>query len=167
MERKRYGERAREFGRFIRERRESRGLEQQELAKKVEMSAPYLSMIESGTAPPPSVMKIHALADALREDRYYLIVLAGRLEGDIKSAIQNRPKEMMALVRVGRVLVTEDLRELLCFADTLLQDAKQHGRLAEIEDLESALKQAYNTVRDVFGDLYDEPLEPLDERPRR
>ena len=165
MERKHYNERAREFGRFIRERRESRGLEQQELAKKADMSAPYLSMVERGKVPPPSVPKIHALADALRAERYYLIVLAGRLEGDIKSAILNRPREMMALVRVARVLAGEDLRNLIEVADGFLSDAKENGRLAEIEDLEFALEDAYHSVRDVFGDRDDDPLEPLDERP--
>lgn len=66
------------LGRFIRERRERAELSMRELAKRADISNPYLSQIERGLHE-PSVRVITAIATALNESAEALLRSAGML----------------------------------------------------------------------------------------
>ena len=61
------------FGAEVRKLREAKGIALRELARRVNMSAPYLSQIERGIHPAPSASKIKSLARSLRVDRAELL----------------------------------------------------------------------------------------------
>jgi transcriptional regulator with XRE-family HTH domain len=75
------------FGQYLRELRRSRGLTQKELAEKAGVSFPYLSKIENHKDQPPSEEVCIRLAEALNEDKYIMIVRAGKVPTDFQKVI--------------------------------------------------------------------------------
>ena len=84
------------LGRFIKERRERAELSMRELAKRADISNPYLSQIERGLHE-PSVRVINSIANALNESAEALLRNAGMLgepptpddSADVVEAIHN------------------------------------------------------------------------------
>ena len=66
---------ARSFGQVIRERRRKLDLTQQDLAQRIEISMPYVALLETG-ARHPSDKVVHKLAAALALDPRELFFLA-------------------------------------------------------------------------------------------
>ncbi len=81
---------AQNFGASLRQLRIQAGLNQRELADRINVDFSYLSKIESGVAPPPSEKVISQLAEALNTDKDELTILAGRIPPDIAQILQNR-----------------------------------------------------------------------------
>lgn len=90
------------LGGRIKRVRQARGLGLRETAKKLDISATYLSRIETNQeASPPAEKVIRALADLLEDDFDELMRLAGRVPEDVEEAIKADPT-MPALLRVAR-----------------------------------------------------------------
>ncbi len=66
------------FGARLKELRTRVGLIQRELAESVDIDATYLSKIENGVMPPPTVKVITRLAEALETEKDEVIQLAGK-----------------------------------------------------------------------------------------
>lgn len=100
------------FGSRLRTLRTRKGLGLRELAKKANISAAFLSKIESGKEKPPAEEKLHALAKALNYDSDVLMAEAGRLPADIIKVIQKCPQEYLALLRELRNLSAREVRQV-------------------------------------------------------
>lgn len=93
-----------DFGRFIRDRRESLAAHDpafslRKVAQRIEVEPSYLSKVERGEQPPPSEVKIVALARELDVNADVLLGLAGRVSSDLKDAIVRRPQLFAELIR--------------------------------------------------------------------
>lgn len=98
---------ARSFGPYVRQKRlallrddPDYSLRRVALAAGLEPS--FLSKIERGVTPPPSELKIKALAEVLREDPDVLLALAGKISADLQEAIRKRPRLLAELIREAR-----------------------------------------------------------------
>jgi transcriptional regulator with XRE-family HTH domain len=76
------------FGRRLRELRKERFLNQKQLAVMVGLDFTYLSKIETGTMPPPTVETIRKLAEALHVPPDELILLAGKFPEDLRAVAE-------------------------------------------------------------------------------
>lgn len=92
------------FGEHIRKRREElrsndKSYSLRQVAKRVGIEPSLLSRIERGNSTAISEEKIIALADALEEDRDFLLALSGKISSDVQSVIRKRPKLFAQLIR--------------------------------------------------------------------
>ena len=92
------------FGQRVRGRREAlRSLDPQfglrRIAAGIEVEPSYLSKVERGPVPPPSQTTIVRLEQALALDRDELLALAGKISGDVRQTILERPQLLAGLVR--------------------------------------------------------------------
>lgn len=79
------------FGSIIKDARKHSGLNQRELAEKIEIDYGYLSKIERGLVPPPSEKVILKLAEILSLDADTLFVSASRPPSDLDEVITDAP----------------------------------------------------------------------------
>jgi transcriptional regulator with XRE-family HTH domain len=100
-----------DFGDRLRELRHQKGLNQRELADKVDIDFTYLSKIETGKMSPPSQDTIRKLAEVLDADLDELLVLAGRVPDDVKEVV-TQSREHPAFLREIKDLGEEELEEL-------------------------------------------------------
>lgn len=84
--RMRTDQRAVEFGKVVRDLRESAGWSQRMFADKVGFSRTYLNHIEQGILGPPAREKVHAIAKQLETPSYDLLSRAGYLDQDLEEA---------------------------------------------------------------------------------
>ena len=97
----------RSFGAYVRQKRlallqEDTSYSLRRVALAVGLEPSFLSKIERGVAPPPSELKIKALAGALGEDPDVLLALAGKISTDLHDAIRRRPQLLAELIREVR-----------------------------------------------------------------
>jgi len=104
--------RPRSFGETLRGLRQARGIGLRELARRLGISATYLSQIESDACPTPIEERVMAMAQALEQDPDELLALAGRVASDVDAIIRARPRAMATFLRTARGLSEEDLRRL-------------------------------------------------------
>lgn len=100
---------AREFGDFIRARREAlRERDEQysvrQVAQRIGVEPSFLSKVERGEVAPPSEAKIVALARELKQDSDVLLALAGKVSSDLQAAIRRRPELFGSLIRELRTM---------------------------------------------------------------
>ncbi len=97
---------ARTFGDLIRELRlkhpEHRSL--RDFARKVRLSAAYLSRIENGKESPPSEAVIEKIAEALGVDKYELLSAAGKVPNEFIEAFSQNPRRVASFMRRAREL---------------------------------------------------------------
>lgn len=80
------------FGTYIRKRRQEKNLGLREAAGKLEITASYLSRLESGDEPnPPSAQVIERIAKLLDDDMKHLMMLAGRIEKELSQYVASTP----------------------------------------------------------------------------
>jgi len=91
---------AQEFGTRLRELRKHSGLTLRGLADMVNIDFTYLSKIESGAMPPPSIKVISQLAEALNTDKDGLVILAGKIPSDIVQILKD--EDTLKSLRAGR-----------------------------------------------------------------
>jgi transcriptional regulator with XRE-family HTH domain len=70
-----------------------------EFAKKVGLSAAYLSRIENEKEPPPSETVVERLADALGTDKYELLGYAGKVPTEFLETFKRNPKGLASFMR--------------------------------------------------------------------
>lgn len=95
------------FGKFIRKLREARrktdpSFSLRQFAEKVEISATFLSKVETGEFDPPAADKIKRMADLLEVDADELLALAGRFDPELGEIILDQPKAIADLLRAAR-----------------------------------------------------------------
>lgn len=103
------------LGREVRALREARGLGLREVARKLELSASYLSQLETGQLKtPPAAEVLRALAKLHEVDADRLLLLAGRLPDDVKQLLLADPGLTRFLRAAGEQgLSGQDLLTLL------------------------------------------------------
>ena len=94
----------REFGEYIRSRREKRKAADRtyslrQVAARIGVEPSFLSKVERGDEPPPSEEKIVALAGELGEDPDVLLAMAGRISTDLQRIICRRPALFAQVLR--------------------------------------------------------------------
>ena len=97
---------SRQFGDYVRRRREALQQEQPEesfslrqVAGRVGVEPSYLSKVERGEQPPPSEETVAKLAAVLGEDPDVLLAMAGKVSGELLRIIRQRPKLFADLLR--------------------------------------------------------------------
>ncbi len=70
-----------------------------EFARKVGLSAAYLSRIENEKEPPPSETVVERLAEALGADKYELFSSAGKVPAEFLEAFKKNPKGVASFMR--------------------------------------------------------------------
>ena len=94
----------REFGTYVRERREKlrqtdNSFSVRQVAGRIGVEPSFLSKVERGEVAPPSEAKIVLLAGVLQEDPDVLLALAGKVSSDLQAAIRKRPELFANLIR--------------------------------------------------------------------
>ena len=92
------------FGIYARQLREqhretNRRYSVRQTAQRIGMQPAYLSKVERGDASPPSEALIRRLAVDLGEDADFLLALAGKIAGDVREIIIQRPILFAELIR--------------------------------------------------------------------
>jgi transcriptional regulator with XRE-family HTH domain len=102
-----------EFGAFIRKEREARDISLRKMAKKIGVSATYLSQVELDRFPPPTEDRVKAIAKIIDCNPDYLLAKAGRISTDISDIIKRRPIELSMLIRAAKYLSNDDIAQLI------------------------------------------------------
>ena len=79
------------FGQTLRVLRTTAGLSLRELARQIEVSAAYLSQVETGKVPPPLPRRIRAIESSLGVPEGYLLSSTHRLDTSISGLLHDAP----------------------------------------------------------------------------
>lgn len=104
-----------QFGRRVRELRESRGLTQRELAERVKVSVSYISKVENERlhfGDYPSEKFIHKLASELDADKDELLLLTDRVPPSLRRRIRERPEAFQQFADLDDAHMDELLSKL-------------------------------------------------------
>ena len=93
-----------EFGDYIRKQREKlkktdSSFSVRQVAARIGVEPSFLSKVERNIEPPPSEVKINAIAEDLGEDADVLLAMAGKVSSDLKQIICKRPALFGQLIR--------------------------------------------------------------------
>ena len=104
------------YARQIRERRReaNKRYSIRQTAQRVGIQPAYLSKVERGDASPPSETMIRRLALDLEEDPDFLLALAGKIAGDVREVIIQRPILFAELIRSLNHTPDDELANLVC-----------------------------------------------------
>ena len=94
-----------QFGDKVRRLRVARGLTQQAVADRMNVSVSYISKVENGKltfGDYPSEKFIHKLADELQADEDELLLLADKVPAAIRRKIRQRPELFRKLAKLDR-----------------------------------------------------------------
>jgi len=91
------------FGRTLRVLRTSAGVSLRELARRIGLSAAYLSNVERGLAPPPTEQRIRQLEKALGVPSGDLLCASGRVDGALGDYLAETP-EACDFLRLARTV---------------------------------------------------------------
>ncbi len=100
------------FGAYVRQERESREIGLREMAKKIGVSATYLSKIERDEFSPPAEDKVRKIAEFFDLDVDELLALAGKVSSDLSELIRANPRELAALLRTTKGMTADDVARL-------------------------------------------------------
>ena len=90
---------AEQFAKHLRAARERSGLTLRECARRAHISAPWLSVLESGKATPPSEEVCVRLAQVLNESPLEMCRVAGRLPLQLQTQVLSDPGWFRVLMR--------------------------------------------------------------------
>jgi len=79
------------FGQTLRVLRTTAGLSLRELARQIDVSAAYLSQVETGKVPPPQPSRIQAIETSLGVPEGYLLSSTDRLDSTISGLLHDAP----------------------------------------------------------------------------
>jgi len=89
-----------EFGKFLKEQRELKGLSAREFAKVVGVSASYICQIEGGKATSfPSEKVLVKISDIFRMDKDILLAMTGKVSSDVLDIIKSDPVRFAGMIR--------------------------------------------------------------------
>src|SRR5437879_2629010 len=80
------------FGKRVRQRRKELGIGLREMARRVDISASYLSQLERGLVAPPSEKKVRAIAEVLGENANVLFELTRRIPASVVAIFRLQPE---------------------------------------------------------------------------
>jgi transcriptional regulator with XRE-family HTH domain len=100
------------FGATIRELREEKRIGLRQFARRIGVSATYLSKIEREEMPPPAEDRVKEIARLLEQDADELLALAGKVASDLNEIIRSHPREMASLLRTARGWSGQELERL-------------------------------------------------------
>jgi transcriptional regulator with XRE-family HTH domain len=100
------------FGAFIRRKREENEIGLREMARKLDVSAAYLSKIERDEIPPPTEERVKAIAEIIDCDVDDLLARAGRVASELSDIIKRHPVELGALLRITRGMSRDKIKWL-------------------------------------------------------
>lgn len=107
------------FGKRIRQLREEKrrsnpAFSLRKFAEAVEISATYLSKIETGEFDPPGPERIKKMAELLGVDGDELLALAGKVDPELKEIIREQPKAIADFLRTAseKGLTAEQIEKL-------------------------------------------------------
>ncbi len=136
---------ARSFGQVIRERRRKLDLTQQDLAQRIEISMPYVALLETG-ARHPSDKVVRKLAAALALDPRELFFLANP---ETKALISQEQKTIEASAWDG-FAKDESLRKVHNITDQEMQTLSRVALMGEVRSSRDFLF-ILNTIRQAIG----------------
>lgn len=87
-----------DFGQSLRVFRQAAGLSLRELARRIGVSASYLSLVENGKSSPPSGIRLAQIAEILDLSPSVMMQLTGRVDPEIAAFLQEKP-EAWELIR--------------------------------------------------------------------
>ena len=102
-----------DFGYILKAMRIEAGIGLRELARSIEISPSYLSMIEHGQQPPPTAERIAQIEQVLDVPRGYLLSVTRGLDPDLTSFIQDVPEiaDFLGMAK-AKEMESEDFMEL-------------------------------------------------------
>jgi transcriptional regulator with XRE-family HTH domain len=105
------------FGRLIRERREEKKrtdpkFSLRRFAEAVDLSATFISKMETGEYSPPSPENIKKMAELLDLDADELLALAGKVDPELNEIIREQPRALPDFLRTVRGMSEEELKKL-------------------------------------------------------
>jgi transcriptional regulator with XRE-family HTH domain len=133
------------FGQVIRERRRKLDLTQQELARRIETSVPYIALLETG-ARHPSDKVVRKLAQALALNPRELFFLAN----PETKALMSQEQKTTETSAWDAFVKDESLRNLHDITDQEMQTLSQVALMGEVRSSRDFLF-ILNTVRQAFG----------------
>jgi transcriptional regulator with XRE-family HTH domain len=105
-----------EFGQYVKEQRQQKGLGLRQVARAAQMSPTYLSQIERGEQRWPTEEILINLANALAHSQSDLMSRAGRLSADILELLKTNPQLYAEFLEETRGLTTEELSQAVRFS---------------------------------------------------
>ena len=99
-------------GAFIRREREAKGLKLREMARQIDVSATFLSKVETENWKPgeDNLRKIANILDCNADE---LLALAGKVSSDLTDIIRRRPRLMAHLLRGTEGMSGEEVGKLI------------------------------------------------------
>ena len=88
-----------QFGAFIRQEREAKGITLRRFAEMVGVSPTYLSKVERDDFDPPTSERVLRIAELLEIDPDFLLALASHVPEDLAELFKSRPKSVAMLLR--------------------------------------------------------------------
>jgi len=101
------------FGALLRRERQAKKLGLREMAKKIGVSATYLSKVERLESPPPTEEKVRAISQIIGYDPDLLLAMAGRIPSDVSNIIKRKPIQMAGLLRTTGDLGDDEIARLV------------------------------------------------------
>jgi HTH-type transcriptional regulator, competence development regulator len=131
--------RAQSFGALVRRERMGKKIGLREMARKIDVSAAYLSMIERNpNLPPPAEKTVRKIAKFIGRDEDELLELAGRAAADVIILAKNRKN-------AGLLRVVREIRDSSATSGQLLSNPSEVNEKRDVTKLDSirhALKDA-------------------------
>jgi transcriptional regulator with XRE-family HTH domain len=90
------------FGALLRREREAKEIGLRDMARQIDVSPAYLSKVERGDFAPPAEGKVRAIAVILGQDADDLLLLSGRVPGDLLEIIRKGPRQLVELLRAAQ-----------------------------------------------------------------
>jgi len=105
------------LGEYLREAREGRRavdrrFSLRQVAQRVGIEPSYLSKIERDVVPPPSEQTLCRLAAELGEDPDLVLARVGKISGDLREIILDRPRLFTVLIRQLREAPDDEIRRI-------------------------------------------------------
>jgi transcriptional regulator with XRE-family HTH domain len=97
------------FGALLRRERKAKEIGLRDMARRIDVSPAYLSKVERGDFAPPAEDKVRAIAWILGQDADDLLLLSGRVPGDLVEIIRKGPRQLVDLVRAADGVPAGDL----------------------------------------------------------
>jgi transcriptional regulator with XRE-family HTH domain len=113
------------FGTFIRNLRLDRGITLRDFAKRLGVSATYVSQVEQGKCPIPTEERIVRMAQLLGQDPDELLAEAGRVADDLPAIICRQPRELAGFLRTVQGLAPDAIAQLAEQAQQLKQQQQE------------------------------------------